>query len=571
MFKGTNASAGIGIGKAAIIKEVEMVIRPDKVASVETEVTRFRGALADTVAQTKALADDLATKVGEKEAEIMNGHLMLLADPMLTGEIEEAIKRDSVCSEYAIETTCSTYADVFAAMDDELMQQRATDMRDIKTRMQQVLQGIKPVDIASLPEGSIIVAKDLTPSMTAGINPANVTGIVTELGGKTSHSAILARALEIPAVVAVSNVMDKIEEGDSIVLDGGEGIVIVNPTEAEMNEYTAKRDKFLQEKKDLERFKGVPTVTKDGVHIELVANIGNPDDLAKVLEYDGEGVGLFRTEFLFMDRTSMPTEEEQFEAYKKVAEGLSGKPVIIRTLDIGGDKEIPYMGLAKDENPFLGYRAIRLCLDRKEDIYRPQLRALLRASAFGGIKIMIPMITCIDEIREAKALIEDIKNELDRKDIPYNKNIQIGIMVETAAASLMADVFAKEVDFFSIGTNDLTQYTMSVDRGNEKISYLYSTFNPAVLRSIRNIIKCGREAGIMVGMCGEAASDPLMIPLLLAFGLNEFSMSASAILKSRKMITGYSSEELQAVADKAMSFVTAKEVESYMKEFVNKQ
>ena len=569
MFKGTNASAGIGIGKAAIIKEVEMVIRPDKVASVETEVTRFRGALADTVAQTKALEETLATRVGQKEAEIMQGHLMLLADPMLTGEIEEAIKRDSVCSEYAIETTCTTYADVFAAMDDELMQQRATDMRDIKTRLQQVLQGIKPVDIASLPEGSIIVAKDLTPSMTAGINPANVTGIVTELGGKTSHSAILARALEIPAVVAVSNVIDKIADGDTIVLDGSEGIVIVKPTDQEMDEYTAKRERFLQEKKDLERFKGVPTVTKDGVHIELVANIGNPDDLAKVLEYDGEGVGLFRTEFLFMDRTSMPTEEEQFEAYKKVAEGLSGKPVIIRTLDIGGDKEIPYMGLAKDENPFLGYRAIRLCLDRKEDIYRPQLRALLRASAFGGIKIMIPMITCIDEIREAKALIEDIKNELDRKDIAYNKNIQIGIMVETAAASLMADVFAKEVDFFSIGTNDLTQYTMSVDRGNDKISYLYSTFNPAVLRSIRNVIKCGREAGIMVGMCGEAASDPLMIPLLLAFGLNEFSMSASAILKSRKMITEYSTEELLAVADKAMSFVTAKEVEAYMKEFVN--
>ncbi len=569
MFKGTNASAGIGIGKAAVIKEVEMVIRPEKVASVEAEVQRFRGALADTVAQTKALADDLATKVGEKEAEIMNGHLMLLADPMMTGEIEEAIKRDSVCSEYAIETTCTTYADLFASMDDELMQQRATDMRDIKTRMQQVLQGIKPVDIASLPEGSIIVAKDLTPSMTAGINPANVTGIVTELGGKTSHSAILARALEIPAVVAVSHVMDQIKEGDTIVLDGSEGIVIVNPTDGEMEEYTAKREAFLQEKKDLERFIGMPTVTKDGVHIELVANIGNPDDVAKVLQYDGEGVGLFRTEFLFMDRTSMPTEEEQFEAYKKVAVGLAGKPVIIRTLDIGGDKEIPYMGLAKDENPFLGYRAIRLCLDRKEDIYRPQLRALLRASAFGGIKIMIPMITCLEEYREARNLIEEIKGELDRKGVAYNKDIQVGIMVETAAASLMADVFAKEVDFFSIGTNDLTQYTMSVDRGNEKISYLYSTFNPAVLRSIRNIISCGREAGIMVGMCGEAASDPLMIPLLLAFGLNEFSMSASAILKSRKMITGYSSQELQAVAEKAMSFTTAKEVEAYMKEFVN--
>ena len=369
MFKGTNASAGIGIGKAAVIKEVEMVIRPDKVASVETEVQRFRGALADTVAQTTVLRDDLATKVGEKEAEIMNGHLMLLADPMLTGEIEEAIKRDSICSEYAIETTCTTYADMFASMDDELMQQRATDMRDIKTRMQQVLQGIKPVDIASLPEGSVIVAKDLTPSMTAGINPANVTGIVTELGGKTSHSAILARALEIPAVVAVSNVLDHIKDGDSIVLDGSEGVVIVNPTDIETEVYAAKRNAFLQEKKELERYIGMPTMTKDGEHIELVANIGNPDDVAKVLQYDGEGVGLFRTEFLFMDRNSMPTEEEQFEAYKKVAVGLSGKPVIIRTLDIGGDKEIPYMGLAKDENPFLGYRAIRLCLDRKEDIY----------------------------------------------------------------------------------------------------------------------------------------------------------------------------------------------------------
>ncbi len=569
MFKGTNASAGIGIGKAAVIKEVEMVIRPDKVASVEAEVQRFRGALADTVAQTTVLRDDLATKVGEKEAEIMNGHLMLLADPMLTSGIEDAIKKDGVCSEYAIETTCTTYADMFASMDDELMQQRATDMRDIKTRLQQVLQGIKPVDIASLPEGSIIVAKDLTPSMTAGINPANVTGIVTELGGKTSHSAILARALEIPAVVAVNGVMDNIQEGDFIVLDGSEGIVIVNPTDVEVAEYTAKRDVFLKEKKELEKYIGMPTVTKDGVHIELVANIGNPEDVAKVLQYDGEGVGLFRTEFLFMDRTSMPTEEEQFEAYKKVAVGLAGKPVIIRTLDIGGDKEIPYMGLAKDENPFLGYRAIRLCLDRKEDIYRPQLRALLRASAFGGIKIMIPMITCLDEIREAKALIEDVKKELDAEGIDYNKEIQVGIMVETAAASLMADVFAKEVDFFSIGTNDLTQYTMSVDRGNEKISYLYSTFNPAVLRSIRNIISCGRKQGIMVGMCGEAASDPMMIPLLLAFGLNEFSMSSSAILRSRKMITEFSTEELQAVADKAMSFTTAKEVEAYMKEFIN--
>ena len=569
MFKGTNASAGIGIGKAAIIKETELVIRPEKVIDGAAEVERFKGALAETTAQTEALAADLATRVGEKEAEIMQGHLMLLMDPMLTNEIENAITGDNVCSEFAIETVCTMYADMFASMDDELMQQRATDMRDIKVRLQQVLQGVKPVDIAALPAGSVIVAKDLTPSMTAGINPANVAGIVTEMGGRTSHSAILARALEIPAVVAVPGILDQVEDGAEMVVDGSEGVVLVAPSEEEKAEYTAKRDQFLKEKKELEQYIGKPTVTKDGVKIELVANIGNPDDVEKVLQYDGEGVGLFRTEFLFMDRTAMPTEEEQFEAYKKVAIAMNGKPVIIRTLDIGGDKEIPYMGLQKDENPFLGYRAIRFCLDRKDDVYRPQLRALLRASAFGQIKIMIPMVTCIEEIREAKALIEEVKKELDEKGIAYNKDIKVGIMVETAAASLMADVFAKEVDFFSIGTNDLTQYTMSVDRGNEKVSYLYSTFNPAVLRSIRNIIKCGREAGIMVGMCGEAASDPLMIPLLLAFGLNEFSMSSSAILKARKMITGYSQAELQAVADKAMSFVSAKDIENFMREFVN--
>ncbi len=569
MFKGTNASAGIGIGKAAIIKENELVIRPEKVIDGAAEVERFKGALAETIAQTETLAADLATRVGEKEAEIMQGHLMLLNDPMLTNEIESAITGDNVCSEFAIETVCTMYADMFASMDDELMQQRATDMRDIKVRLQQVLQGVKPVDIAALPEGSVIVAKDLTPSMTAGINPANVAGIVTEMGGRTSHSAILARALEIPAVVAVPGILGQVEDGAEMIVDGSEGVVLAAPSEEEKAEYTAKRDQFLKEKKELEQYIGKPTVTRDGVEIELVANIGNPDDVEKVLQYDGEGVGLFRTEFLFMDRTAMPTEEEQFEAYKKVAIALNGRPVIIRTLDIGGDKEIPYMGLQKDENPFLGYRAIRFCLDRKDDVYRPQLRALLRASAFGQIKIMIPMVTCIEEIREAKALIEEIKKELDEKGIAYNKEIKVGIMVETAAASLMADVFAKEVDFFSIGTNDLTQYTMSVDRGNEKVSYLYSTFNPAVLRSIRNIIKCGREAGIMVGMCGEAASDPMMIPLLLAFGLNEFSMSSSAILKARKMITGYSKAELQAVADKAMSFVSAKEIENFMRDFIN--
>ena len=567
MLKGTNVSSGIGIGNAVIVEEKELVIRREAVADAAAEVERFKGALDTTLKKTEELAADLATRVGEKEAEIMQGHMMLLMDPMLTGEIETAITGESICAEYAIEQVCTTYADMFASMDDELMQQRATDMRDIKERMQRELLGLESVDIAALPAGTILVAKDLTPSMTAGIRPENVAGIVTELGGKTSHSAILARALEIPAVVAVPDLMSQVENGHVIVLDGSEGIVYVDPDQAVVDEFSAKREKFLKEKKELEQYIGKPTVTKDGVHIELVANIGKPQDLEKVLQYDGEGVGLFRTEFLFMDRTAMPTEEEQFEAYKAVAEGLNGKPVIIRTLDIGGDKEIPYMGLTRDENPFLGYRAIRFCLDRKDDVYRPQLRALLRASAYGNIKIMVPMVTCIEELREAKALIEEIKKELDEKNIPYKKDIEVGIMVETAAASLMADVFAKEAAFFSIGTNDLTQYTMSVDRGNDKVSYLYSTFNPAVLRSIKRIITCGREAGIMVGMCGEAASDPLMIPLLLAFGLNEFSMSASAILFSRKLITGYSVEELQAVADKAMSFATAAEVEAYMKAF----
>lgn len=567
MYKGTSASSGIGIGKVVIVEEAELVIRREAVTDTAAEVERFKGALDQTMKDTEVLAADLATRVGEKEAEIMQGHLMLLMDPMLTGEIETTITGEGICSEYAIEQVCCMYADVFAAMDDELMQQRATDMRDIKTRMQKVLLGVASVDISALPAGSILVAADLTPSMTAGINPDNVAGIVTELGGKTSHSAILARALEIPAVVAVSDFISQVKDGDTVVLDGSEGVVYINPDQAVVDEYGAKREKFLKEKKELEQYIGKPTVTKDGVHIELVANIGKPEDVEKVLQYDGEGVGLFRTEFLFMDRTAMPTEDEQFDAYKKVAEALKGKPVIIRTLDIGGDKEIPYMGLKKDENPFLGYRAIRFCLDRKEDVYKPQLRALLRASAYGNIKIMIPLVTCIDEFREAKGLIEELKAELDSDDIAYDKDIQVGIMVETAAASLIADIFAKEVDFFSIGTNDLTQYTMSVDRGNDKVSYLYSTFNPAVLRSIKRIITCAREAGIMVGMCGEAASDPMMIPLLLAFGLNEFSMSASAILQSRKLITGYSTEELQAVADKAMSFATTKEVEDYMRAF----
>lgn len=567
MYRGTGASAGIGIGKAVLVRETELVVTKQNVVDAEVELGRFKGALELTAKATQEMAEEMASRIGEKEAEIMEGHLLLLSDPMLTGEIEETIRRDMVNSEFAVETVCTAYADMFASMGDELMQQRAADMRDIKNRLVQKLTGAAAVDVSALPAGSILVAEDLTPSMTAGIRPENVAGIVTELGGRTSHSAILARALEIPAVVAVNGLLEAVKDGDTLVLDGSSGEVLLNPDEGVLKEEEAKRCAFLAEKKELRQYIGKPSVTKDGVRVEIAANIGKPEDVDKVLEYDGEGIGLFRTEFLFMDRTAMPTEEEQFEAYRKVAAAMKGKPVIIRTLDIGGDKEIPYMGLEKDENPFLGYRAIRFCLDRKEDVYRPQLRALLRASAYGNIRIMIPMVTCIEELREAKKLIQEIKTELDGENIAYKKDIQVGIMVETAAASLIADIFAKEADFFSIGTNDLTQYTMSVDRGNKKVSYLYSTFNPAVLRSIRHIIACGREAGIMVGMCGEAASDPLMIPLLLSFGLNEFSMSAASMLRARKLITSLDAGELQKITEKAMSFETAAQVEEYMRKF----
>ena len=570
MLGGTGASTGIGIGTAVVVEETELVITRQAVEDISAEVERFNKALNQTLSDTEQLAQDLSQRVGEKEAEIMQGHVMLLSDPMLVGEIETSIKNEGINSEAAVEAVCSTYADMFASMGDELMQQRATDMRDIKTRLQRTLMGLSTVNLSALAPGSILVAKDLTPSMTAGINPDNVTGIVTELGGRTSHSAILARALEIPAVVAVGGLLEQVKDGDKVILDGDGGQIFINPDRETEAAYEEKRQQFLAEKKELQKYVGMKSVTRDGVQVEVAANIGRPEDVDKVLEYDGEGIGLFRTEFLFMDRTAMPTEEEQFEAYKKVACAMQGKPVIIRTLDIGGDKEIPYMGLEKDENPFLGYRAIRFCLDRREDVYRPQLSALLRASAYGNIRIMVPLVTCIEEYRQAKALLEEIKAELDNAGIPYKKDIQLGIMVETAAASLIADIFAKEVDFFSIGTNDLTQYTMAVDRGNKKVSYLYSTFNPAVLRSIRHIITCAREAGIMVGMCGEAASDPMMVPLLLAFGLNEFSMSASAILRTRKLITEYSVKELQAVADKAMSFDTAAQVEQFMREWTER-
>jgi len=563
-MRGTGASSGIGIGKAVVVRDEKPEVVQVSISDKDKEVKRFEDVLAKITEATMEMAASLANKVGGKEAEILNGHVLLLSDPMLSEEIKQKIQNELVNAEFAVDGVYDMYAGMFASMDDELMQQRATDMKDLKVRILKGLLGMADVDVARLPEGSILVAEDLTPSMTAGLNPQTVCGIVTELGGRTSHSAILSRALEIPAVVAISGLLDNIHDGDTVCFDGDKGEVVINPDADTLAEYEKKKEAYLLEKKELENYKGKPSVTKDGRKVEIVANIGKPEDAQRALEYDAEGVGLFRTEFLFMDRENAPTEEEQFEAYKKVATLMKDKPVIIRTLDIGGDKEIPYLGIEQDENPFLGYRAIRLCLDRKEDLYRPQLRALLRASAFGDIRIMIPLITCVDEIREAKALIREIMEDLDRENIAYNKNIQVGIMVETAASSIMADVFAKEVDFFSIGTNDLTQYTMCVDRGNAKVSYLYSPLNPAVLRSLKRVITSAKEAGIMVGMCGEAAADPLLIPLLLVWGLDEFSMSASSILKSRKLVTNSSIADLEKIEKEVMKFTTEKEVREYM-------
>lgn len=563
-MRGTGASSGIGIGKAVVVRDEKPEVVQVSISDKDKEVKRFEDVLAKITEATMEMAESLANKVGGKEAEILNGHVLLLSDPMLSEEIKQKIQNESVNAEFAVDSVYDMYAGMFASMDDELMQQRATDMKDLKVRILKGLLGMADVDVARLPEGSILVAEDLTPSMTAGLNPQTVYGIVTELGGRTSHSAILSRALEIPAVVAISGLLENIHDGDTVCFDGDKGEVVIHPDADTLAEYEKKKEAYLLEKKELENYKGKPSVTKDGRKVEIVANIGKPEDAQRALEYDAEGVGLFRTEFLFMDRENAPTEEEQFEAYKKVATLMKDKPVIIRTLDIGGDKEIPYLGIEQDENPFLGYRAIRLCLDRKEDLYRPQLRALLRASAFGDIRIMIPLITCVDEIREAKALIREIMEDLDRENIAYNKDIQVGIMIETAASSIMADVFAKEVDFFSIGTNDLTQYTMCVDRGNAKVSYLYSPLNPAVLRSLKRVITSAKEAGIMVGMCGEAAADPLLIPLLLVWGLDEFSMSASSILKSRKLVTNSSIADLEKIEKEVMKFTTEKEVREYM-------
>ena len=559
MYKGIAGSEGIGIGKVVIIEEHEINIENKKVTDTDNEIKRLQDAIEKFVEITNQMAEKMDVTVGKKDADILRGHIQMLRDPMIEEQISTLLVAEKITAEMAVEQVLEQTAEMFSQIPDELLQQRATDFRDIKTRMLKILLGIEDVDISQVPAGTVIVARDLTPSMTAGINPENIEGILTEGGGRTSHSAILARAMEVPAVLSIENICSIAKNGDKVVLDGTSGEAILNPDDETVEKFKKMYSDYQNEKALLKEYAGKPSQTKDGVKVELVCNIGKPADANKAVECDGEGIGLFRTEFLFMDRDSMPTEEEQFEAYKEVAEKMKGKPVIIRTLDIGGDKDVPYLGLEHEDNPFLGFRAIRYCLQRK-DIYDIQLKALLRASAFGKIKIMVPLVTGVDELRQVKAMIKDIMAELDKEGVAYNKNIEVGVMMETPAACMMADALAKEAAFFSIGTNDLTGYTMAVDRGNAKVAYLYSTYNPAVLRAIKRIIECGKKEGIMVGMCGEAAADSKLIPLLLAFGLDEFSVSATSVLKTRKTISDCTMDECKALADKVMECVTEEEV-----------
>ena len=563
MNKGIAGSAGYGVGKVVIISDAKPEYENRTITDTDAEIKRYDDAVAAFTEKTHAMAEAMKESVGEHNAEILEGHILLLTDPGMD-EITKGAIMSGTCAEAAFESTCDMFAGMFQMADDELTRQRATDIGDIKVRMLKILTGTPDMNISEVPAGTILVAEDLTPSMTAGIVKENVAGIITAVGGKTSHSAILARALEIPAVLSVDGIVDMVSDGMTAVVDGCDGICILDPSQEEVDEYQAKREKYLSDKALLEVYRGKDTVTADGAKVHLYGNIGNPEDAKQVAACDGEGVGLFRTEFLFMGASELPSEEEQFQAYKAAAETMEGREVIIRTLDVGGDKDIPYLGLEKEDNPFLGFRAVRYCL-RNKDSYRVQLRALLRASAFGDSKIMGPLVTCVDEIRSVKALVKELMAELDAENIAYNKDIQVGAMIETPAASLIADLLAKEADFFSIGTNDLTQYTMAVDRGNAKVAYLYSSYNPAVLRSMKNIIEAANAAGIMVGMCGEAAADPLLIPLLISFGLGEFSVSATSVLATRGTIAKWSKAEADELAAKALSLATETEVAELLK------
>ena len=562
MLKGIAVSDGIGIGKAYVIKE-EQLIYEATAEDASKELQRLHQAVDTFCRRTEQLAESIAKSVKPKDAEIIRGHIQMLKDPYMISQMEEKIQ-SGASAEAACEEVLNQFIALFSGVDDELTRQRATDVADIKKRMLRILLGAEEKSLAEIPPESVLVTEDLTPSMTAEMKKEHVVGIVTEKGGKTSHSAILAKAMEIPAVLSAEGALNALKDGEPVIVDGSQGLVLPNPQPEEETRYRQQKQAYETEKEILRGYIGRATVTADNETKEVFCNIGNVKDAITAAQKDGEGIGLFRTEFLFMDKPSAPSEEEQFEAYKKAAEIFNGKPVIIRTLDVGGDKGIPYLEMEKEENPFLGFRAVRYCLSH-EELYETQLRAILRASAFGNLKIMVPLVTTAAEVRAVKEKVKKIAAELEKSGIEYDHGIQVGIMVETPAASLVADLLARESDFFSIGTNDLTQYTMAADRGNPQVAYLNKPYDPAVLRSIRHIIRCAKNAGIPVGMCGEAAADPLLIPLLLDFGLEEFSVSPTSVLATRYQISKWTKESAASVAKEAMNLETADAVERLLR------
>ncbi len=536
-FKGTGVSEGYGIGKAVVIKEVNLDYSDAVYSGADNECARLDSAVNAYTEATKALVEDLKSRAGEKNAEILEGHLVMLADPFMIGQMKEAISSGSV-AEAAVDTVTTMFHQIFSAAPDELTRQRATDVNDIKNSLLKILLGKEETDISSVEKGSVLVACDFTPSMTSQINPENVEAIIGEVGGVTSHSAIIARAMGIPCVLGIKNAESAFENGESVVVDAVKGEVITNPSEEDLAKYEKLKEQEQQERLMLREYINKPTVTKNGIKKAVYANIAKAEDVHNAVVNGAEGIGLFRTEFLYMDRTEAPSENEQFEAYSTVAKAMGGKEVIIRTLDVGGDKNIDYLQIEKEENPFLGLRAIRYCLKNTE-LFKVQLKALLRAACYGNIKIMLPLVCSVDEVIKAKELLEECKAELKEQGVQYKDDMSVGIMVETPAAVFCADELAKVADFFSIGTNDLTGYTMAADRGNREISYLYDAKNPAVLKAIEITIKSAVNAHIPVGMCGEAAADPEMIPKLVEWGLDEFSVSSSRILKTRKIICEY--------------------------------
>ena len=569
MYKGTGASPGIALGRALVIEHSELVIEKKTIENIDEEIQKLESAVKVSKEELTKVKEKALAELGEHEAEIFEAHLLVLEDPELIGSAISKIRDEKVNADYALNEIKEMFVAMFESMDNEYMRERAADIKDVTNRVLRHILGIKVVDLAGLDEEVVLIAHDLTPSDTATMNKNMVLGFLTDIGGRTSHTAIMARTLEIAAVVGLNDITKKVKDGDYIVFNGDTGEVIVNPDEETKAKYASLKEEFEEYRKSLELLKGQASITTDGRHVELAGNIGSPNDVEGHIKNDAEGVGLYRTEFLYMDKEdSFPTEEEQYEAYKAVLEGMNNKPIVIRTLDIGGDKELPYFEMEAEMNPFLGYRAIRLCLDRK-DIFKTQLRALYRASVHGKLRIMFPMISSLEELLDAKEVIKEVLKELDAENIAYSNDVEVGMMIEIPSAAVISDVLAKHVDFFSIGTNDLIQYTCAVDRMNQKISHLYNQFNPAVLRLIKMVIDNAHKEGKWVGMCGESAGDQRMIPILLGFGLDEFSMSPISILPARKLITSLSYADMQKFADEVLAMGTAKEIKEYVDKTFN--